>query len=218
MRMKNMEIKNNQEFESLKNSYWRLSEELGHEPSSKEVDACSYMYGSRYLQLHYGGLVAFRKLVGSLVPNQTTGELRTEKFRGLQERTKKYEKEMFMKLFRKYNTGGVMVMREYCYQQYADENKDWCKNMFSDVAIIKDNHVDLFDFFYPQDMASFDGCIRIKLEKLISSPVAFRPEVTYTVTFVCINPEITQEMVSRSTLIDKGVDILSHDEFHKRYL
>lgn len=201
--------------------YKRLKEEIGHEPTATDLDRCLYIPSSRLLQRYFKeGVVGFRKFIGAENFDLTKGSGRSKQMLRIFSESKEYEAKIFMEIYNKLNRGNeVIVMREYCYQQWFDENRlRFFHGNFSDVAIITGDHVQLFDFTCPATVESLEGCVRIKLNKLKKQPIAFRPEVTHEVYFVCINPDISQEMIDKIPTCNKEVIVYSIDTFRSKFL
>lgn len=205
----------------LSDLYLRLKEELGHEPTSTDLDKCSYMPSSKMLQRYFKeGVVGFRRFIGAVDVDLTKGAGRSQQMRKVFDASKEYEAKLFMEMYKKLNRGNeVIVMREYCYQQWFDENRlRFFHGNFSDVAVVTGDHVQLFDFTYPASIENLAICVRIKLGKLRKQPIAFRPGVTHEVYFVCINPKITQEMIDKSPVCNKEVIVYSIETFRAKFL
>lgn len=197
----------------------RLKEELGHEPNAFEIDACSYLPVSRQFQRRFGGLQAIRKEIGFDSTNHTSGAKRKETAHVAQQRASKYESQLINKMFLKHHDSDkftTTVTRHFAYQQWLPDEGHYI-NIASDVAITDrvKKHVTLIDFFYPQDMHSFDGCVNSKIRKLEKHPVSLY-NVTYEVLFVCVNPEISQGTIDAKNI--EKFSVLSLDTFEKKYL
>ncbi len=201
--------------------YADLKDELGREPTASDLDRCLYLPSSRQLQRYFKeGVVGFRKFIGAENFDLTKGSGRSKQMLRIFNESKEYEAKIFMEIYNKLNRGNeVIVMREYCYQQWFDENRlRFFHGNFSDVAIITGDHVQLFDFTCPATVESLEGCVRIKLNKLKKQPIAFRPEVTHEVYFVCVNPDISQEMIDKIPACNKEVIVYSIDTFRSKFL
>lgn len=205
----------------FKELYLRLKKELGREPTATDLDNCVYTPSSRLLQRYFKeGVVGFRKFIGVKVTDLTKGATRSRVMNDIFKVSKEYEASLFMEMYKKLNRENeVIVLREYCYQQWFDDKKlDFFHGNFSDVAVITGDHVQLFDFTNPASAKSLGGCVRTKLNKLIKQPIAFRPEVTYEVFFVCVNPDITQEMINDIPVCNREIKVYSIDTFRSKFL
>lgn len=135
-------------------------------------------------------------------------------------RASKYEADLVNKMFTKHHDSKNFtksVIRHFAYQQWLPDEKHYI-NIACDVAIDdrEKGHVTMIDFFFPQDMYSFGGCVRSKVKKLKSHGVSLY-DSTYSNELVCVNPEITQRMINGAKKYE-GVEILSYDSFIKKYL
>jgi hypothetical protein len=197
----------------------KLKEELGHEPNAFEIDACTYLPVSRQFQRRFGGLQAIRKELGFDSFNHTSGEKRRATAAHAQERASTYEASFINQLFLKHHDSDKFtktVTRHFAYQQWLPDEKHYI-NIASDVGItdrIK-KHVVLIDFFYPQDMHSFEGCVNAKVRKLEKHPVSLY-NCTYEVLFVCVNPDISQGTIDSKNI--EKFSVLSLDTFKHRFL
>ena len=195
----------------------QLKKELGHEPTAKEIDKCRYIPSSRQLQRRWGGLQKLRGEVGFKVKDHTKGATRSAKAKEVNDRCDEYEARILMEIIKKYHDPENFttdVIREYAYQHYMEDG-DWYKNIKCDVAIVQreKKHVIMFDFFYPADEQSAQGCIRSKLRKMEKYPVSLIPPTTHGVVLVCMN---------NSILLKPGnypeVEVLLESEFRAKYL
>lgn len=196
-----------------------LKEELGHEPNAFEIDKCAYLPTSRQLQRRFGGLQAIRKELGFDSTNHTHGEVRQKTASVAQARASKYEYSIINKLFTKHHDSEsftTTVIRHFAYQQWLPDEGHYI-NIASDVGIIDrvKKHVILIDFFYPQDIHSFNGCVNSKARKLEEHPVSLY-NCTYEVLFVCVNPEISQGTIDSKNF--SKFFVMSFDEFTQRFL
>lgn len=200
--------------------YDRLKKEIGREPTATDLDKCVYTPSSRLLQRYFKeGVVGFRKFIGLAITDLGKGDYRSKKMSEIFSNSKKYEMDLFMKLYNKLNSDKVLVIREYCYQQWFDESRQhFFHGNFSDVAIIEGDHVQLFDFTCPSNVNNLASCVRIKIKKLEKQPIAFRPEVTYEVCFVCVNPEITQSQIDNVPICNKSIKVYSLEAFKAKFL
>jgi hypothetical protein len=135
-------------------------------------------------------------------------------------RASKYEAEIINKLFIKHHDSEKFtksIIRHFAYQQWLPNQKHYV-NIACDVAIDdrEKRNITMIDFFYPQDMYSFNSCVRAKVNKLKSHGVSLYKS-NYINELVCVNLEITQEMVNKTKKHD-GIEILSYDSFIKKYL
>lgn len=200
--------------------YQQLKDELGYEPTSRDLDRCLYTPSSKLLQRYFDdGVVGFRKFIGLENSDLTKGSGRSRQMTEVFHSSKKYEMDLFMEIYEKLNNDEVSVIREYCYQQWQDEKKlVYHHGNFSDVAIITGDHVQLFDFTCPANIENLAGCVRIKINKLAKQPIAFRPEVTYEIYFVCVNPSITQEQIDNMKISKNTITVYSLDSFRAKFL
>jgi hypothetical protein len=199
----------------------RFIQEHGHEPTAQEVDACDYLPSARQIQRNSGGLRTLRQKMGLTTIDHTAGTTRIKKAKEVNERANAHEAQLINALFTKHHDSkefSKTVVRQFAYQQWLPD-EGYYINISCDVAItdrVKE-HVTLIDFFYPNDMASFGGCIRSKLAKLKKHPVSLF-DCTHTVLFVCVNPEITDEQISNSPAANRKIKTISLDKFKELYL
>jgi hypothetical protein len=162
----------------------------GREPLPRDYTKENGLPSRRYIERNFGGLPAFRRFNDLEVTDYNKGIVRSETARTSMLRSKKYEIELYKKLYKKYHDPEdfkVVVYREFCYQQYSEDGV-YSHNVRTDVVIadrIK-NHYVFIDFFYPSEEYSFYGCVASKTRKLKNSPVLL-DGATHEVLFVCVN-------------------------------
>ena len=201
----------------------RLKEELGHEPTVQEIDKCDYTPTARTIQRNWGGIKEFRREAGMKILNHTVGKTRVTAAEKAYQRAKSYEKEIHNQLVKRYHNPaeGVRVSRQFAWQQWIpDEEGGYYSDTRADSAISDDNknHVDIFDFFYPQDTLSLGSCFRDKKRKYLKNPVYLLDDATNKVYFVCVNENISQADIDSIELQRQGIKILSLDTFHAKFI
>lgn len=199
----------------------RFIKENGYEPTAQDVDKTDYLPSARQIQRNSGGLTALRKKMGLVTINHTKGITRQKKAKETNERASSYEARIINLLFKKLHDSKeftTTITREFAYQQWLP-NEGYYKNISCDVAITDrvKNHVTMIDFFYPGNMHSFGGCVRGKLSKLKKHPVSLY-DCTYTVLFVCMNEDITNEQIAQNPAANREIETITIQEFKKRYL
>ncbi len=199
----------------------RFIEANGYEPTAQDVDRCEYLPSARQIQRKSGGLQTLRKKMGLSTIDHTKGLTRTNKAKEVNERANSYEAKITNALFEKHHDSKEFtktVVRQFAYQQWLPD-EGYYKNISCDVAIDNraENHMTLIDFFHPADMHSFGGCIRSKLAKLRKNPVSLY-DCTYTVLFVCMNEEITDEQIKLVPAANREIKTISIEKFKKLYL
>lgn len=196
-------------------NFIKLTQELGHEPTVFEVDACEYLPPSRTIQRRMGGLQELRRLTGQSVINHTQGATRSAKADVINKRAKRYEAELYNLIRKKYHDISgttTFVTREWSWQQALPDGREY-SNTRCDVCI--DNretgHHIVIDFFYPESEHSLGGCVRAKQKKLRDNPVALLEGATHEVMFVCVNPDFHQDDI-------KNKDTYSLEEFKSKLM
>lgn len=195
-----------------------LAQRLEHEPTAQEIDKEPSLPTSRQIQRRHGGLRRLREEAGLKIIDHTAGEKGREKAIYNLKNSKKYEKDLYNKLVRKYHDpSGITtyVTRQFAWQQWLPE-EGYYANTNADVAIddrVK-KHVILIDFFYAQDVYSLDGCVSIKKRKYEKNPVKLFGDSTHEIIFVCVNDKIKNIKKAKK----EGYSVLLFDEFEERFL
>lgn len=203
--------------QALKN----FKKNLGKEPTIQEIDKEPTLPTARQIQRMFGGVKQLRMKAGFDIDDHTKGTARQTTAAMTQKQCSKYEARLVNQLFIKHHDSQEFtktVTRQFAYQQWLP-NENCYINISSDVGITDrvKGHVTLVDFFYPQDMHSFGGCVRSKRKKLKDHPVSLY-DCTHDVLFVCVNPDITQSQIDADGTKKEGVKVMSLDEFTKIWL
>ena len=199
----------------------KLKEELGHEPTVLEIDACKHLPTARTIQRRFGGVEHLRKLAGFTHHNHTKGIKRSKKALESLLNSNNYEKKIINQFFTKYHDidgKEKTVVRHYAYQQYLPDKGHYI-NISCDVAVTDNQlkHVYLFDFFYPTSIQSLAGCVRSKLKKLRDHPPTIF-DATYSIVFVCTNPKMTAEDMNKVPTELGEVELMDYKTFKKAWL
>lgn len=200
--------------------YSRLKKELGREPTANDLDKCPYIPSSKLLQRYFkDGVVGFRRFIGAEVADLSKGVTRVKKMKDILNYSSE-KIDLFKEVYNTLNHGtDVIVLRKYCYQQWIDSNRlNYFHGNFADMAIIKEDHVQLFDFINSVSLESLAGSVRIMIDKLKKQPVAFRPEVSYEFFFVCLNRDISQKMIDKVPICNKEIKVYSIITFRTKFL
>lgn len=200
--------------------YSRLKKEIGHEPTVNDLDKCPYTPSSKLLQRYFkDGVVGFRRFIGAEVADLSRGVTRAKRMKNIFDSSSD-KIDLFKEVYNTLNHGtDVIVLRKYCYQQWIDSNRlNYFHGNFADMAIIKEDHVQLFDFINSVSLESLAGSVRIMIDKLKKQPVAFRPEVSYEFFFVCLNRDVSQEMINKVPVCNKEIKVYSIDTFRAKFL
>lgn len=197
----------------------KFKEENNREPTAQDFDADPSLPSARQVQRRFGGLAAVREAAGMEVKNFTTGTTRAKVAKQSLDQSKKYEKELYERLHKKYHdTSGTTtyVTREWAWQQWLPEGQ-YYSNTRCDVCIDdrRTGHHIIVDFFYAKDMDSVYGSVRIKNKKYEHNPVSLLDGATHEVLFVCINPAITQDQLSP---VGSAATLLSYEKFVEKFL
>ena len=198
-----------------------LKKELGREPSAQDIAKCADLPAIRTIDRLYGGLQPLREKLGFEVIDHTKGSTRKRMAKKINDRADSYEADIINDLFIKHhdiNGLKTQIIRHYAYQQWLPDKKHYT-NIMSDVGIVDNvkNHVTLIDFFYPESMSTFGGCVRSKRDKLRKHPVSLY-DCTHEVIFVCVSPDVSQEIIDKDNS-DKGeIKVISLATFNNLWL
>ena len=193
--------------------------ETGREPLTNDFRFNKSLPCLKTIQRHFGGLEKFRTDIGMKITNYKRGRTQCRRSRRIVSKAKKYEKEMYKKIFAKYhkNDCSIDVDTQLPYQIHGDVPGK--NDRRSDIGITDrvKKHIIFIDFFYPSTEESFGGCIRIKRKKLRDHPPIIK-NYTYEILFVCMNPEFTQKIIDGFKIKTDGYPILSIQEFNKKFM
>lgn len=195
--------------------------EHGREPTHRDFDRCQYLPSARTLQRRFGGMTAVRQDMG-IKARYNSGEYRRKTMKRVLARTRQYEMEIFEKLYKRYHDWenfSTTVDRAVAYQKIVSKDGVWSEQR-CDVMIHNQErgHYEFFDMFFPSDMHSFGGCVGVKRRKLERFPVRVHETDTFNVTFVCMNPAITQEMIDSRNINSGGYRVVSYQTFMEEWL
>ena len=208
--------------ENIKEAYNTFIQTNGFEPTAKDFDTDPNLPNSRYVQRNYNGLKHLRTIIGANTLDHTKGITRQKKAKETMERARGYEKNLCNALFKKYHDPkefNPAVIRQFAYQQWIPDDR-YYENIKCDVALSyrSPSHVILIDFFYPNDMYSFGGCIRAKFNKLKKYPPSLGlHDCTYEILFVCVNQEISQDRIDQATRGLRDFTVLSLRAYQDRF-
>lgn len=197
-------------------------DETGREPSWQDFNSTPWLPSSRYIQRTFGGLKVLRSELGLSVTDYSSGKVRTKTAKAAMKRASRYEKQIYDALYEKHHdhkTFTKVVDREVPYQKYDLEADVW-SNVRSDIVIDdrQNNHVHFFDLFFAKDMPSLGGSLGCKRRKLQKTPVKLPPETTWSVAFVSMNPDISQEMIDSRRINTDGYRVMAYDTFVAEWL
>lgn len=189
------------------------------EPRSIDYNKDPNLPSSRFIQRYLGGLKKFRSDIGLKTIDFSKGRERSIVAKKATEKSIKYEKEIYEKIFKIYHKfdSSVTVEKQLTYQIHGDNPGKNEKR--SDIGIInrEKKHIIFIDLFYPSNTSTLGGCVRIKRKKLRDNPVIVK-NYTYEIYFVCMNPKFKQEEIDNLTIKTDGYLILSIDTFNKKFM
>ena len=191
------------------------------EPTAKDFKSSNNLPTARQIQRRFGGLKEIRHQLGLSIKDHTTGLTRSIKAKQCLHTSRLQEADLFNQLYKKYhNTSGTgfYVTRQFAYQQF-DEKLLTYHNITTDICIddrVKKHHI-LIDLFNPQDIESAQGCVRVKKNKIKEHPVSLFNS-THEVLFLCMNPELDQEVLDTRITKSKLFKVISLDNFINYYL
>lgn len=215
-------IKRNITQEELKTSIERFIHEHGREPRHQDFNTCPYLPTARTIQRRFGGLPQLRQALGLKTIEYGKGDMRRKTARKANKRATEYEQAIFTQLYERYHDSEgerYTVRRAGPYQKFPTQGERWSETR-SDIEMYDNErgHYEFFDMFFPSDEYSFVGCVGLKRRKLEKAPVVVDDTATYRVTFVCMNPKITQEMIDSRNINSGGHRVVSYDTFVAEWL
>ena len=144
-------------------------------PTSADCDTCPYLPSSRYMQRHFGGIVAVREELGLQITDYTKGAIKREVSLKIGKRSLLNEKEVLGLLVDMF--GRVNVHREYLL---TDDSR--CRIDFHVFAPKGRFSVEVF---FPKNRCTLSGCLNAKLRKY-----SYYVMMQYPVAFLQMNKEL----------------------------
>jgi len=158
------------------------------EPTILEIDKDPRFPSARTIQRSYGGIKKLRQELGLKTINFSAGDTRRKTAYEIGKRSEQNESDMYKFLLSNYEP--MAVHRQY---MYTDDRR--CTSDFAVWNRIP-NHRDVIDVFYPKDETNFVGCVNSKQRKHNSLQEHY-VSGTFTVWFVCLNEDITQDTIDK---------------------
>lgn len=178
----------------------RFIKENNYEPTSIDFDNTDYLPAARTIQRRYGGLPAFRKLIGLSTNDFTKGKARSKKAKTAMDKCLLEETKLFKELLAKYGSNNV-----------SSPARLFLNNLKTvDFKIEKDGKIYLIDVFYPSTRESFESCVNIKNNKYSTDEESFYT-IPVEIMLVCLNDDVVYE-------IKRPLRTISITEFRKTFL
>jgi len=189
--------------ESVQEGLKRYKAENNHEPSSHEIDDCPYLPQARSIQRSLGGLKKVREGIG-FNTDQTKGKTRSKISRKINLRANKQEARIFKYLEDLFKFPNVA--RNYPFNLESKASIDF--------AIHLKNKTVMVDVFEPNGIRTAQSCVNHKLNKHKEHPTdVYVEEREVEMIFVCLNKDITQEMLDEKIRRTGGYSIITEETF-----